>query len=124
MVTLLGYAVDLEAVDTLFTSLLLQATQAMNAEGKRVTLGGSSRTRSFRASFLASYAIRIGERLLEATATETESAATDYRRSTGTELVPVLAARTAEVEDYAATLFPSLIEKPVSVCLLYTSRCV
>ena len=27
----------------------------------------------------------------------------------------MLAARTAEVEDYAATLFPSLIEKPVSV---------
>lgn len=114
MVTLVGYEVDLEAVDTLFTSLLLQATQAMNAEGKRISIGGGSRTRSFRASFLASYAMRIGERLLEVAEAETESAATDYRR-TGAELVPVLSARTAEVEDYAAELFPGTVSKPISV---------
>ena len=114
MVTLLGYDVDLEAVDTLFTSLLLQATQAMHAEGKRVTRGGSSRTRSFRASFLAAYAVRIGERLAAAVDAETEAAATDYRTSSGAELVPVLSARTEEVEDYAAQVFPHVVHKPVT----------
>lgn len=115
LVTLMGYEVDLEAVDTLFTSLLLQATQAMNAEGRRVSAGGGSRTRSFRSSFLAAYAMQIGERLQEVTVAETESAATDYRRSTGAELVPVLSARAAEVEDYTARLFPGVVHKSVSV---------
>jgi hypothetical protein len=115
LVTLVGYEVDMASVDTLFTSLLVQATQALNAEGKRLTIRGGSRTRSFRASFLASYATRIGERLSEVTAAETASAASDYRRSTGAELVPVLSARSAEVEDYAAELFPGVVTKSVSL---------
>lgn len=54
---------DLDAVELLFTSLLVQATTAMLAAGSRQDAHGRSRTRSFRQSFLAAYAQRIGERL-------------------------------------------------------------
>ncbi|MGB3592910.1 MAG: DUF2786 domain-containing protein, partial [Ornithinimicrobium sp.] len=72
--TVLGFAADLSAVETLFTSLLVQATQAVHREGVRRSGSGGSRTRAFRSSFLSSYAGRIGERLRDVTAAETASA--------------------------------------------------
>src|SRR5438552_3000516 len=58
---------DLDAVELLFTSLLVQANAAMIRAGGKKDEYGRSRTRSFRQSFLVPYAIRIGERLAEAT---------------------------------------------------------
>ncbi|MFC6704302.1 DUF2786 domain-containing protein [Flexivirga alba] len=72
--TVVGHAADLAAVETIFTSLLLQATRAMLGEGSQITRAGTSRTRRFRQSFLTAYAVRIGDRLREAMQTETESA--------------------------------------------------
>lgn len=109
-VTLLGFEHDLGAVETLYTSLLVQATRAMHAEGRR----GGERTRDFRAAFLAAYATRIGERLAEATAAET-AVATSEVASTGRDLVPVLAERAHEVETYTEQLFGEL--RSVSVTL-------
>jgi len=60
-----GATGDLDAVELLATSLLVQADLAMARHGSRTTAGGVSRTRSFRQSFLAAYASRIGERLRE-----------------------------------------------------------
>ena len=60
---MVGFAGDVEAVELLFTSLLVQATAAMMRAGSRTGRNGRSRTRSFRQSFLHAYAVRIGQRL-------------------------------------------------------------
>ena len=60
-----GSAHDIEAVELLVTSLLVQADAAMVRHSRQS--GGRARTRSFRQSFLLGYAARIGERLGRAT---------------------------------------------------------
>jgi Protein of unknown function (DUF2786) len=103
--TAVGFPADLDAVDLLFTSLLIQATTAMTQAGSRTHANGRSRTRSFRQSFLTAYADRIGERLAETTGTQTAQAATEPE---GRNLLPVLAARDHAVEEAVATMFPQL----------------
>jgi hypothetical protein len=95
--TVVGFEADLESVEVLFTSLLVQATRAMTSAGSRKDPYGRSRTRAFRHSFLMSFAARIGERLEQVTAQEVD-AATAEGRTGGRELVPHLAARTEEVQ--------------------------
>ena len=69
MATVVGMAVDLQLVEMLFTSLLVQATRAMTEAGNVRTTepgyraGRMNRAPSFRRAFLLSYAHRIGERL-------------------------------------------------------------
>ena len=104
--TLVGYQHDLDAVETLFTSLLVQATRAMTSAGSRTDRAGRSRTRAFRQSFLAAYAYRIGERLQRTSAEQTQEAAT----VTGTDLLPVLAARDEQVDHAVTQLFPDLVQ--------------
>jgi hypothetical protein len=103
--TVVGYPTDLDTVEVLFTSLLVQATTAMTREGSRTYRGGGSRTRSFRQSFLLSYAHRIRERLTETTRHETETAATEHGRD---RLLPVLASRDEEVQRTTTAMFPHL----------------
>ena len=105
--TVIGFESDLEGVEVLFTSLLVQATRTLTSAGSRTDRHGGSRTRSFRQSFLTAYASRIGERLREVTAAE-EVAASATVRSTGRELVPLLAARAEEVDHAVSTWFPEL----------------
>jgi hypothetical protein len=102
--TVLGFPPDLDAVEVLFTSLLVQATTAMTHAGSRRDGTGRSRTRSFRQSFLAAYAQRIGERLCGAADEAVRQAATE----TGKDLLPVLAARDRVVEEKLEELFPEL----------------
>jgi len=64
--TVLGFPGDLDAVELLFGSLLVQAGAAMGRAGPHRDDAGPVGTRSFRQSFLASYARRISERLAEA----------------------------------------------------------
>lgn len=73
--TVVGFEVDLHAVELLYASLLVQATSAMQAEGSRTNKYGESRTRSFRSSFLEAFAQRIGERLSQAARDEEAEAA-------------------------------------------------
>jgi hypothetical protein len=101
--TVVGFPADLEAVELLFTSLLVQATTAMIAAGSRQDAWGRSRTRSFRRAFLASYAQRIGERLAGATSAAERQAVAE---SPGTRLLPVLAARHRVVDDAFDVMFP------------------
>jgi hypothetical protein len=105
--TVLGFPADLDAVELLFTSLLVQANAALVHEGSKRGPGGRSRTRSFRHSFLASYAVRIGERLAEATGDAERRAAAE---ATGTDLLPVLAARDQAVDDAVDAMFPELTD--------------
>ncbi len=104
--TVVGADSDLELVELLTTSLLVQANRAMLSAG-RLTSGGQTRTRSFRQSFLISYAIRIGERLAAAST----SVATEVDRD---KLLPVLAARSKATEDLANRLFPTQVARAVS----------
>ncbi|MEO3786932.1 DUF2786 domain-containing protein [Actinocorallia sp. B10E7] len=99
--TVLGFPSDLVAVELLFTSLLVQATSAMLQAGSRQDASGRSRTKSFRHSFLSAYALRIGERLREATERV-------VKENASADLSPVLASRNAAVEQSVAELFPKL----------------
>jgi hypothetical protein len=108
--TLVGFRHDLDTVETLFTSLLIQSTRALNKAGSRTTADGRSRTRSFRQSFLSAYASRIGERLAAATESQTQAAAAEPG---GKSLLPVLAARDHEVAAEFAAMFPEVVHRSV-----------
>jgi hypothetical protein len=103
--TVFGFPCDLDAVELIFTSLQVQAATAMvRADYHR---GGTdaSRTRSFRQSFLASYAERIGERLDEA------AGLAQHRAAGGRAgIPPVLAARHRVVDEALGRMFPELTQ--------------
>ncbi|HEX2805757.1 MAG TPA: DUF2786 domain-containing protein [Kineosporiaceae bacterium] len=103
--TAVGFPADLDGVEMLFTSLLVQATRAMTRAGSRTDVYGRSRTRGFRQSFLTAYASRIGERLAEATGAQTAQAAAEPAAKN---LLPVLAARDEAVEEAVAAMFPEV----------------
>src|SRR5215510_3128597 len=98
-----GFADDLDAVEELFTSLLVQATAAMLRAGSKQDAWGRSRTTAFRRSFLFSFALRIGERLQETVASTVEAAEVE----SGQALVPLLAARAEAAEALARANYPS-----------------
>ena len=102
--TVIGAPYDLEAVELLATSLLVQANRAMLGHGSQVGWGGTSRTTAFRRSFLVAYATRIGERLT----TATDDAATGTGRLR--ELVPVLREHAERVAAAQAEMFPRTAE--------------
>jgi hypothetical protein len=104
LATVAGHEDDLDTVETLFTSLLVQATTQMTASGSRTDSTGRSRTRSFRQSFLVAFAIRIGHRL-ESTGEAAVSAAMETH---GNALVPILASREHAADEAIAELFPNL----------------
>jgi Protein of unknown function (DUF2786)/Pentapeptide repeats (8 copies) len=110
-VTLVGLDRDLDVVELLSTSLLVQATRAMTLAGSHTTRSGVSRTRSFRQSFLVAYANRIGERLHRSAASTEASADSAH----GGALLPVLAARDRAVDYTMEQLFPDLVQRGVSV---------
>jgi hypothetical protein len=107
MTTVLGASTDLAGVELLFTSLLLQGQQALLAEGASALPGARERSRGFRSSFLMAYALRIDERL-EAVSTEVVADASRAAQASGVEVLPVLAARSAEVDAEVDRLFGGL----------------
>jgi len=107
--TVLGDEVDLEIVELLSTSLLVQATRAMVSAGSQTTRSGRSRTRSYRQSFLLAYATRIGERLR--TARDAGAAAV----ADAAQLLPVLAARERTVDELFESMFPQPVSRSFSV---------
>ena len=107
--TVFGFSGSIEAVELLYTSLLVQATSTLNLLAKQP--GDHSRSRSFRRSFLVAFAHRIGERLREASAATTSAADADH----GGRLLPVLAARDREVGAARDAAFPNVEYKSYSV---------
>lgn len=107
--TLVGEPADLDAVELLATSLLVQADRAMLQRGSRTDGFGTSRTRSFRRSFLVSFAARIRERLQESA--EEAVAASGQE----TALVPLLAAHRERVEEKFQETFPRARTKSTTV---------
>ncbi|MFC1417196.1 DUF2786 domain-containing protein [Streptacidiphilus cavernicola] len=112
--TVVGFPADLEAVELLYTSLLVQATTAMNSAGTQGGGAGGSRSKTFRQSFLIAYGARIRERLAEATAEATEEALAGLAEAAAaagaggrSELLPVLAAREEAVRRSTERMFPN-----------------
>jgi hypothetical protein len=108
LVTVVGCETDLDLVEMLITSLLVQANRAMLRAGRRQSGGRHTRTRSFRQSFLVAYAQRIGERLDNTSASVTTEVKQDAR------LLPVLAANTRAADELINRLFPSTTPRAVS----------
>lgn len=122
--TVIGFESDRRAVELLYTSLLVQATTAMRREGE--LRGEQARTRGFRSSFLLGYAVRIGQRLQEASRTEETAAAAalaaggadasdaphapidPWAPPTSPDLTLVLSRRDDEVAARTRELFPHL----------------
>ena len=123
LVTVIGFPADLDAVELLFTSLLVQANTAMLRAGAKQDAYGRSRTRAFRTSFLVSYAIRIGERLSAAAGHAEQEAVAEQRAATdavgrsggGTDLVPFLAARHQAVDDAVDGMFGDTLTRSRAV---------
>ena len=109
--TVFGTGSDLEIVELLFTSVLVQGTEAMLRAGPSVDRTGRSRTRSFRQSFLLAYATRIGERLDAATASMVAEGAERH----GHALLPVLATRAEAVEGAVRSAFPELAHRSLAI---------
>ena len=131
LVTVIGFPADLDVVELLFTSLLVQANTAMLRTGGKRDGSGRSRTRAFRQSFLLSYAVRIGERLTAAADHAEQEAVAEQREAGGSaaggrtadggsarkgaDLVPFLAARHRAVDDAVDEMFGSTLTRSRSV---------
>ncbi|WP_290866362.1 DUF2786 domain-containing protein [Hamadaea sp.] len=110
--TVAGFPGDLDSVELLFTSLLVQAVAAMTQSGPKQDRYGRNNTRSFRQSFLTAYAQRIGERLQGATETAVNETIEDVGADA---LLPVLKARSDEVTEKFQELFPQLQTHSIAV---------
>ncbi|WP_433399453.1 DUF2786 domain-containing protein [Streptomyces sp. CA-146814] len=111
--TVVGFEPDLDAVELLFTSLLVQGTAAMTRAEAGQRASGRKRTKTFRQSFLMAYAQRLGSRLADTTERTTAAAGMDADTETGggtaegaSGLLPVLAARDVAVTETAERMFP------------------
>jgi hypothetical protein len=101
-----GLPDELDLLEELYTSLLVQAAAAMRRAGPKRDGLGRNRTRSFRRSFLVAFAVRIGERLRETVDATIAEAVGQAVANAGAELVPLLAAREEAVAAAAREAFP------------------
>ncbi|WP_225801768.1 DUF2786 domain-containing protein [Streptomyces sp. NK15101] len=95
--TVVGFEADLDPVELLYTSLLVQGTAAMTRAEAEQRAGGRKRTKSFRQSFLLAYANRLGARL---------SATSRRVAAEAPTLLPALASREVAVSARTDELFP------------------
>jgi hypothetical protein len=104
-VTIVGDDPDLDAVEILSTSLLVQATRTMidNATTEE------SRSRHYRKTYLTAYATRVGERLAEA------AAATIADSPDPTRLLPALATHQQRVDKAFDTYFPTARTRGITI---------
>jgi hypothetical protein len=106
--TIVGFTADLDLVEMLFASLLVQATAAM-LRVPRTEYG--DQPRAFRHAFLIAYARRIGMRLKEARAAAQREAESEL----GVALVPLFDHRRTAVDARVSEEFPHLRTKYSSV---------
>lgn len=103
--TLIGFPVDVQVTDLLFTSLLVQATR-MSTEA--TAHDRHLRTASFRRAFLVAFADRVAERLTESQQEAARAATAEY----GDDLLPVLVRRDEVVESVYREVFPDVEMMP------------
>ncbi|WP_030438524.1 DUF2786 domain-containing protein [Actinoplanes subtropicus] len=95
--TVFGFDADIDGVELLYTSLLVQANRAM---ARDEPVKGKARIKAFRRSFLVAYAVRIGERLERATRQEIAQHG---------DLLPVLRGRDLRVREAVTRSFPRTV---------------
>lgn len=104
--TVFGFDVDIDAVDLLYTSLLVQAHHAMARSEPPGGKAGRARLRAYRQSFLVAFGVRIRERLAHAA----DTALADLTRAAdGGDLLPVLASRDEQVRETMRKVFPRTV---------------
>ena len=96
--TIFGFDADIDGVELLYTSLLVQAHKAMARD--EPAKAGKARVKAFRRSFLVAYAVRIGERLRQTIRQEVD------RHS---DLLPVLRSRDLQVQEAVQKIFPNTV---------------
>ncbi len=95
--TVFGFDADIDGVELLYTSLLVQANRAM---ARDEPVKGKARIKAFRRSFLVAYAVRIGERLAQVIRQELAS---------HSDLLPVLRDRDVQVREALQKSFPRTV---------------
>ena len=100
--TVFGFDADIDGVELLHTSLLVQANRAM---ARDEPVKGKARIKAFRRSFLVSYAVRIGERLERATRHEIAQ----HQIVQHHDLLPVLRGRDRQVREAVTRAFPRTV---------------
>ena len=108
---LVGYESDLDSVELLFTSPLLQAVNVMVTAGSQTDHRGRNRTKSFRRSFLVGFSNVVARRLNEVA----RRARTDADQERGGSVLPVLASRREDVDREVAAQFPNTKRLETSV---------
>jgi hypothetical protein len=108
-VTVFGFPAELDAVELLYTSLLMQATTAM--VGTNASYRRGTQVAAFRRAFLTSYAQRVGVRLRAAA----DAAAAEARVEHGDSLLPVLANRDSAVQAALKVAMPNTRQVRASV---------
>lgn len=103
MSTVVGYPDDLVAVEILFTSLLVQAQQALAEAGSAAGPGARTRSQSYRSAFLLAYTQRIGDRLAEINNHVFAAAESDSGR-----FLPVLRSQQDSIEEFMEQRFGDL----------------
>ncbi|WP_233558783.1 DUF2786 domain-containing protein [Micromonospora radicis] len=115
--TVFGFDTDIDAVDLLYTSLLVQAHRAMARAEPPGGKAGRRRLKAFRQSFLVAFAVRIDERL-------TDAAQLALAQATGggdgnglsdpADLLPVLASRDEQIRETMRRVFPHTVRARAS----------
>lgn len=94
----IGYSDDLEAVELLFTSLLVQAQRGLAEASATARAGARTRSQAFRSAFLLGFTGRIGERLEEVRRVA-------YAGADAKSFLPVLSSRDAKIDEFVADRF-------------------
>jgi len=106
-VHLFGFESDLERLDVLYTSLLVQMTHALIAEDVPEYLS-PARIRAYRRSFLLGYAIEVGERVEAAEARAVDQSKTEDATRKGKGTAMVLSDRSLAVRRAKDAQYPTL----------------
>lgn len=106
MSTVIGYAADLEAVELLFTSLLVQAQRGLAEASAATPPGARTRSQSFRSAFLLGFTGRIGERLEEVRRLAYADAEAEH-------FLPVLRSRDARIDEFVTETFRATTSEAV-----------
>jgi hypothetical protein len=107
--SVVGFASDVDGVELLYTSLLVQAQTSLTNAAKALPAGSRQRSRSFRSAFLLAYAVRIGERLAAVNASVIAEAESEIGRS----VLPVLASRDVAVQESVDQRYGTLHSKRI-----------
>lgn len=102
----IGYSSDLDTVELLFTSLLVQAQQAVQDAAAGAAPGSHRRSQGFRSAFLLGFADRIAARLAEINEQAYAAAGPDN-------LLPILRSRDARIDDFVRQHYGNLVSSPV-----------